>query len=523
MKTNKYLLIAILFLNIFSAKAQQKKDSTAVFSYIQQYKNIAQEEMKRVGIPASITIAQGIHESSFGTSYLAKNTNNHFGIKCKENWTGKTFKYTDDAPNECFRVYDKVEDSYHDHSDFLKYRPYYQSLFKLDLYDYKAWAYGLKKAGYATNPKYAEILIKLIEDYQLFLLDKNLALPYLSTTEKPALAVEDTTDEEDDLHTEASKKTNQENKIEIQQPTVTPVVTTQKINKNIFKINNTKAVKIYINKGETLDLLSQVLNVSKEDLLNYNDITDESIIKDGQTIFIQHKKKSNKEENYNVRQEDNMWSISQKTGVRFPALLKMNKLENGEEPAAKETIVLKGKIKEKPALRKATSSTKKESIIKANNDIFRARDTVYAVAKDTVKLSVDSNTVLGWEKDTKLLEKPKIAPYSPMVVKKDSAIVTIKKEEIKIDTQQPATNPPTPGSTPKPADTTWSPNQKTVYPANIDYSKLPKSNTNTHTVVKGDTMYNVCKRYNISVAQLMQWNNLSEQSIKLGQVLKIQP
>jgi flagellum-specific peptidoglycan hydrolase FlgJ len=127
--------------------------------------------MEKYKIPASITLAQGLLETGGGQSILAQQGNNHFGIKCKENWTGKTMKYTDDAPNECFRVYDDPKQSYEDHSVFLVNRPFYRGLFDLDPKDYKAWAHGLKKAGYATNPKYAYILISKIEKYRLFEFD----------------------------------------------------------------------------------------------------------------------------------------------------------------------------------------------------------------------------------------------------------------------------------------------------------------------------------------------------------------
>src|SRR4051812_10047034 len=166
MNINK-LILSFLACWMSAAAFAQRVDTIATRAYIQQYKDVAISEMHRSGIPASITLAQGIHESGLGKSYLAQNTNNHFGIKCHENWTGKTFKYTDDAPDECFRVYDNPADSYRDHSDFLKNRPRYAPLFQLDATDYKGWAYGLKKSGYATNPKYPDILIKTNEDFQL--------------------------------------------------------------------------------------------------------------------------------------------------------------------------------------------------------------------------------------------------------------------------------------------------------------------------------------------------------------------
>ncbi len=501
-----------LLVLLFSIDAYAEKiDTIAIVAYINQYKDIAISEMKRSGIPASITLAQGIHESSYGTSYLATNTNNHFGIKCKDTWTGKTFKYTDDAPNECFRVYDKVEDSYKDHSDFLKYRPRYASLFLLEKNDYKGWSYGLKKAGYATNPKYAEVLIKTVEDFQLFEFDKGLVPSFINS--KPII-IEKVDDEEiynvtDSMQVDAQKTFVKEvlsvkkeiNTLVKTIPTKT-LVTTKKVNKTIFKVNNCKAVKIY--KGETLDLIGNVLKIEKEDLLMFNDINDETMIKDGQTIFIQQKKKSNKEGTYKVKKEDNLWSISQKKGVRLASLIKMNKLEILDEPAAKEIIYLKGKSKTKPELRANTTSIvvskpeiKNVKISETNTTIIRAKDTIYPIMQETTKISVDSNKTLDWENSTKLLQKPTLVAYSPIeetLDVKPTVTTQIVEKEI-----------------------------PTVYPKVIDYNNLPKSKLSTHTVIKGDTMYNISKRYTISIPQIIEWNNLSDQSIKLGQVLKIQP
>src|SRR5678816_2880662 len=164
---NKKLTILIVFLLSLLSNFSQAQSTTAVLAYIARYKDLAITEMKRTGIPAAITLAQGIHETEAGTSVLVKKSNNHFGIKCKDNWTGQSVSHDDDARGECFRRYSAAEESYKDHSDFLKTRPNYASLFSLDPTDYQGWAYGLKKAGYATNPKYAQVLIKLIQDYNL--------------------------------------------------------------------------------------------------------------------------------------------------------------------------------------------------------------------------------------------------------------------------------------------------------------------------------------------------------------------
>ncbi len=154
------------------ATSKVSVERSSVEEYIENHKQLAIENMQEYKIPASIKMAQAILESGSGNGRLAREANNHFGIKCKVNWTGKSVRHTDDAPDECFRMYDSVKESYNDHSEFLAYRPYYTELFKLNISDYKAWARGLKKAGYATDPKYADKLISIIERYELYKLDE---------------------------------------------------------------------------------------------------------------------------------------------------------------------------------------------------------------------------------------------------------------------------------------------------------------------------------------------------------------
>ncbi|WP_206105958.1 glucosaminidase domain-containing protein [Olivibacter sp. XZL3] len=150
--------------------------SVSAQDYISRYKAIAIQEMNTYGIPASITLAQGLLESANGNSTLAQEANNHFGIKCTSDWKGASFFKDDDAINDCFRVYRSPEDSFRDHSEFLL-RKRYAALFELDKDDYTGWAHGLKKAGYATNPRYAELLIDLIERYGLYEYDRGEKAP----------------------------------------------------------------------------------------------------------------------------------------------------------------------------------------------------------------------------------------------------------------------------------------------------------------------------------------------------------
>lgn len=162
----KRFLYFFLFI-LFTGTKLSAQRPELITAYISTYKDLAIAEMQRTGIPASITLAQGIFESTAGTSDLVLASNNHFGIKCKDTWTGESVKHDDDLRQECFRKYPSAIDSYKDHSDFLRTRSHYAFLFKIDPLDYKSWAYGLKKAGYATNPRYPQALIKLIEDYHL--------------------------------------------------------------------------------------------------------------------------------------------------------------------------------------------------------------------------------------------------------------------------------------------------------------------------------------------------------------------
>jgi len=160
---------AILLVLCLATQAQSRQTRE---EYVDRYKHIAVSHMERYGIPASITMAQGILESDCGNSWLSTHSNNHFGIKCKRNWTGKKIYYDDDAKGECFRAYPSVEESYRDHAEFLDKQPRYDSLFAYPSTDYKSWARGLKAAGYATAPDYAQRLVRIIEESKLYLLDR---------------------------------------------------------------------------------------------------------------------------------------------------------------------------------------------------------------------------------------------------------------------------------------------------------------------------------------------------------------
>ena len=305
------------------------QDGDAVEQYIATYKELAIEEMIRTGVPASIKLAQGIHETDAGESVLVRKSNNHFGIKCKNTWTGESVTHDDDARGECFRKYEKAEDSYKDHSDFLKNSPRYASLFKLDPTDYKDWAWGLKKAGYATNPKYPQILIKIIEEYNL----NDYTLIALGKKQDDSQIVAAAV-------TDIGNSDNQgENKVS------TPV-------KNYplgqFKINDTKVV--FVKKGTSFLTIADTYDISLSRLFEFNDMQQQDIAETDQLIYLQRKRKTGNNEFHIVQPGETVYDIAQSEAIRLENLLSYNMLTVGQQPAIGEKLFLQSKSTVTPRL-----------------------------------------------------------------------------------------------------------------------------------------------------------------------------
>lgn len=345
------LLIAFLLLFSIKNYAQDSRD----IEYIRTYAKLAVEEMHLYKIPASITLSQGILETGGGQSRLAEIALNHFGIKCKAEWTGKTLSHTDDAPNECFRVYNSVQESYRDHSKFLAERPYYKDLFKLDLYDYKAWAHGLKKAGYATNPKYAGILITRIEKYRLNEFDK------LDPNEVEAKLIEMFGPSDTQLLTGITDATETAGEI-IAATIPNPISTTieETIEKPIKTIEVAKREEnpmmrikkhangvqyIIVYEGETLAKLANLYEISPKKLASYNELPETGKLTNGQYVFLDKKKNKGAEKYYKVQEGDNMYLISQKAGIKISKLYKLNRMEVGQQPKSGTILNLQTKKK----------------------------------------------------------------------------------------------------------------------------------------------------------------------------------
>lgn len=309
--------------------------NAARIRYISEHKGDAIREMIKSGVPASITMAQACLESNDGNSPLALEANNHFGIKCS-NWAGPSYTQDDDAKDECFRKYNTALESYDDHSNFLKTRPRYSFLFDLDKTNYKAWAKGLKKAGYATDPTYANRLIKIIEDYQLNLLDTQEELP-LYADSKPTPPSQNIPTATNNTSNEISiSQSIPENNIKVKRVLVPSVEVVDAFATRSIKEKN--GVKYVIARdGDTYISLAKELNLGYWQLPKYNETNDNALLTKGQIVYIQPKKKEGDRKFYISKPGDTVFSIAQEYGVKARYLFKYNSLNEGAsiEPGQK--------------------------------------------------------------------------------------------------------------------------------------------------------------------------------------------
>lgn len=339
MKKNAVAIFLFLSAIIF---AQESKN----IDYIRRHARLAVEEMELYHIPASITLSQGILETGGGQSRLADIANNHFGIKCKTEWTGPVISHTDDAPNECFRAYGSVQESYRDHSKFLAERPYYKDLFKLNMTDYKAWANGLKKAGYATNPKYPQLLISSIERYSLDQFDhlrpdqvENKLIELYGPSNILALS-NYTIDEPEEtvaIHIPYEEPETQPKKVEVESRPLSPA---QRVKRHPIGVNYVIAAE-----GETFKSIGKLYNLRPKRLSEYNELPLNAKIRPGQPVFFDKKKNKGKVANYRVQEGDDMYLIAQKNGIKVNKLYTLNRMKPGEQPKPGTVMNLKKKKK----------------------------------------------------------------------------------------------------------------------------------------------------------------------------------
>jgi LysM repeat protein len=349
-----------------------------VIDYINTYKALAITEMQRTGIPAAIKLAQGIHETDAGNSDLVRKSNNHFGIKCKSSWSGAKVYHDDDARGECFRSYGSPQDSYADHSNFLKGSPRYASLFQLDPTDYEGWAYGLKKAGYATNIKYSQILIRIIEEYHLqeyTLIALGKMKPEDEWLAKQAIILPE------EIKTEPVVETVE---------SVTVIEIEPNYPQGEFRINDTRVV--YVKAGSSMLSVAQQFDVPLKRLLEFNEMKEENVLTKGQLVYLQRKRKVGKQPFHTVEAGETIYTICQAEGVRLESLMEYNHLSAGMEPAQGEKIYLKETAPSRPVL---VSEVKKAAPVPSvfSTHIVQTKETLFAISK---KYGVPIEKLMQW-------------------------------------------------------------------------------------------------------------------------------
>lgn len=295
------LLLILTGINPELVKAQRKLSSYE--AYISKYSDLAIEHQKKYKIPASITLSQGLLESGAGQSSLARQSNNHFGIKCHSDWRGGRVYHDDDLRGECFRKYDQVEDSYTDHSKFIAFRPRYSVLFDLDLKDYKGWAKGLQQCGYATDRAYANKLIKVIEDYELYRFD--------------------------------SHKGSRKQETPLQNKNASAELMP------IYKTHG--LIYVIARANDSFESIAQNLGFKEKELRKYNEVPEEFPLQPGDIVYLEKKKKKADKPYYDhvVQIGESMHSISQHYGIRLKSLYKLNKKDMEYIPAEGDVLKLR--------------------------------------------------------------------------------------------------------------------------------------------------------------------------------------
>jgi len=459
-----------------------KAQTMTTQQYIARYKDIAVDEMRRSGIPASIKLAQGILETQSGNGWLVLNSNNHFGIKCKNNWVGETVNYDDDARQECFRKYGSAADSYRDHSAFLKNNPRYAFLFQFDPVDYKSWAYGLKQAGYATSRTYPQQLIKIIEDYNLDqYTQEGMGVARNTPVENnnPRPGVQDRP---------TSSKPVASAKPPVKQPGV------KQYPRGLFEINGRKV--LYLPAGTSLIQVASEQHIRLSRLLKYNDLSSDAPLTSNMLIFLQKKGKKGKDDFHLVAAGETMHAVSQAEGIQMKWLRRRNKLHEGEEPAAGEKLALDGYASNTPLLAKGSKAKEDEEA-------------------ENYSLSKEGQGVKEEPEEEVVVAAP--APAAPAPASNNNGIPSGMIEDLKklgegnTSGGGTAQGPARPAPAPAPAPVKPAAQQQAPVRGILQY----------HDVQPKETAYGIAKRYNNTIEQLQQWNNLPGTDIKIGQRLLV--
>ena len=517
-RLHKLLLISFFFVNLV-ASAQRLTEA----QYIERYKYIAIQEMHRTGIPASITLAQGILESASGNSKLTQQSNNHFGIKCQSDWQGEVIYFDDDAPNECFRKYETDYQSFADHSDFLVNKKRYALLFQYDVTDYVNWAKGLKQAGYATNPQYADLLIGLIQRNQLYEMDL-ISVHKLSSV---------------------MKENGQESGNQIQKE------------QRIKSFNGIKYVVPLPN--ETLNDLATLYEIPQRRLKRYNDWrpADNPTLGDEPYVFLQPKRRKSVMAKHKMLANETLRDVSQRYGIKLKLLHKRNDIAKNQEPKIGQTIDLNAESQSKnirPESQKSAVADHKPTKKPTTTPYPKEKRAVYNPTpaptnraenppKETAKTEKERpNTTAIVQKNNNIAPKNRFpdseqAQYKKQFEQQTNATPTTKDSTATANTKPNYVNN-TVSQTNKTTDQQNSLNTKkdsldTAYQKLINQYNNQKNtsqttittptdpNQSTHTIAAGDTLFNIAKRYKLSVEDLKTINNLQTNTVKLGTTLKV--
>lgn len=394
MKRLVYLFIGLIAASVVHAQ------TISIEEYVNTYKEIAMKEMIRTGVPASITLAQGIVETENGNSKLVKKSNNHFGIKCKETWTGPSVSHDDDAPGECFRKYGNAEESYIDHSNFLRTRKHYDFLFTLDPVDYKAWAYGLKKAGYATNPKYPELLIKYIEtyglnDYSLIAMGKKKDEGSVVAKTEPPAVTPQTTVQTNPVAVSEKKPAAQQPQTVTAPVAASPAVKQEEKKPAVqypsgeFKINETRVV--FAAKGTPFLAIAQQYNVPLKYIFDFNDLKEKEAVEKDQLVYLQRKRRTGASQFHVVADGESLYDIAQQQGIRLDALMQLNFLTFNQQPAIGEQLYLQSPAPVAPRLSDkkntavtehiTTEPTTVATVSEIEIHVVQPKETLYSISK----------------------------------------------------------------------------------------------------------------------------------------------
>jgi flagellum-specific peptidoglycan hydrolase FlgJ len=518
MKRKPLLLSALILGLILKGTAQQNSYNENVQQYINAYKQLAMAEQKRTGVPAAVKLGQGILETAAGTSELKRNANNHFGIKCKKEWTGETYRYTDDAPHECFRKYASVEDSYRDHSDYLHTGTRYAALFTLPITDYAGWAAGLKRCGYATNPRYTQQLVKIIEDFNLqeytLLAMKDIDL---TTPNAPAVAAEAPTSTNETNTVTTSTITTQTNGkyTYTNREENSPILQKQKTTENqgLLSVHGLKAVQAH--KGDVLLETAMKYNMRYARLLELNDLPDAPLEAD-MYIFLEKKKTKGIHEKHVLKNGETLLQVAQAEGIQLKNLRAYNYLDAHEVPVAGTVLNLWGNAQGKPNTT-ATQQSKQEMPPQTAPVAYSQADYLPTVPPQTTQLgkTVPPPPIPEEKKSAKTPIPNPIIPKKTNNIADEKSVEEEKQADdiarLKAQMDKAVYKKTTP--------------EKTTVPQQPPTGKqLKESAAQYYIVQKGDTGYSIAQKHHISMRQLIEWNGLqSFNKIKPGQKLKVIP